>query len=190
VVTFRRFESAACCASRSGRWNACSMTHPRNRDLRVRFIAEGPRGGSWGVMHSMSSVCRECGMRSQMRRATREFCSSACRRQFNNRRALRGADLYDVLMCMRYDRDNAEGALSLLCRMASNFRALDRREREGRRSWLGLERISTRNGHLAARVVGINVAGTMSAPKPEGASAPKLVAPPPPGRPRRKRRKV
>ena len=75
--------------------------------------------------------CRECGNAFTARRAGREFCSAKCRTDFHNRRARRGAELYDVLMNMRFDRANAEdsGAWFLLCRMAANFKAEDDRER-------------------------------------------------------------
>ena len=104
------------------------------------------------------ATCRECGAPLQARRATREFCGASCRRRFNNRRALRGADLYDVVMSLRIDRDKSGAALSLLCKMVARFRDIDRREREGRRSWLDLDTIRSRNGHLGS-VVGLNAAG-------------------------------
>lgn len=110
-------------------------------------------------------MCRECGALLQARRASCEFCSSACRQRFNNRRALRGADLYDVVMSLRVDRGKSGAALSLLSKMVSNFRDIDRREREGRRSWLDLDTISSRNGHLRSALVGLNVAGVRRLPR-------------------------
>lgn len=112
-----------------------------------------------GDIPSKSFCCRECGRPLDTPRRGRQFCNSACRRHFNNRRAVRGADLYDVLMAIRFDRAHAQGALTLLCRMAADFRALDRRDREGRRSWVCLAEIGLRNSHLAARVVGLNIIG-------------------------------
>jgi len=85
----------------------------------------------------MFDNCRECGAPLKVRRSTREFCDAGCRQRFNNRRAVRGADFFDVSMCMRFERDKAKvaHAWSLLCCMAANFRAADRRDRAGRRSW-------------------------------------------------------
>ncbi|MGD0024504.1 MAG: transcriptional regulator [Xanthobacteraceae bacterium] len=80
--------------------------------------------------------CRECGASYEAGRATREFCGMACRRAFSNRRMLRGADMYDLLMQLRFDRERAKrsGAWSLLCRMAAAFKAEDDRERAGHAS--------------------------------------------------------
>jgi hypothetical protein len=72
-------------------------------------------------------TCRECGTAYIARRATRAFCCAACRRAFNHRRLLRGADFYDLFMAMRCDRGNAadEGAWTLLCKMAAAFKSED-----------------------------------------------------------------
>jgi hypothetical protein len=114
-----------------------------------------------------AATCRECGALLQARRAGCEFCNAVCRQRFNNRRAVRGADLYDVVMSLRVDRGKSGAALSLLSKMVSNFRDIDRREREGRRSWLDLNTIISRNGHLRSAVVGLNVAGVRSLPRRE-----------------------
>ena len=111
-------------------------------------------------MPSRALKCRECGAAYQApSNRLRQFCSTACRRTFNNRRATRGADVYDLVMSLRFDREEAKarGIFSLLCRMASNFRAIDHRERQGRKSWADLD--ATRNAHHASRVVGLHVAG-------------------------------
>lgn len=42
--------------------------------------------------------CVECGRPFKTRRYNAEHCGGACRRVFNNRRALRGAVLYDLTM--------------------------------------------------------------------------------------------
>lgn len=49
----------------------------------------------------------------------------------------RGAELYDLFMCLRFDRKRAQsiGLWTLICRMAWFFRDEDRRIRGGRRSW-------------------------------------------------------
>jgi hypothetical protein len=104
-----------------------------------------------------SQNCRECGNSFSAQRATSEFCSTNCRTQFHNRRALRGAQLYDLIMTMRYDR--AAGAWSMLCRMAASFKIEDDRERPGRRSWDKVAKVRDRNAHLSAATVGINIVG-------------------------------
>ncbi|BAQ17434.1 hypothetical protein GL4_1985 [Methyloceanibacter caenitepidi] len=73
----------------------------------------------------------------------------------------RGAEMYDLLMAMRFDREAARdaGAWSFLCRMASEFKRLDQRDREGRRSWDPPATVKARHPRLAATVVGLNVAG-------------------------------
>jgi hypothetical protein len=46
--------------------------------------------------------CIECG--ADHGRAS-EFCSNKCKQTFHNRRAMRGAIAYDMLMSMRFDRN-------------------------------------------------------------------------------------
>jgi hypothetical protein len=105
-------------------------------------------------------VCRECGKGIPARHG-REFCTDICRRSFHNRKAQRGALLFDVLMALRFDRSRAKdhAALSLLCRMASAFRAQDVNERGARRSWDDIADVRERNARFLASVVGKNVAG-------------------------------
>jgi hypothetical protein len=108
-------------------------------------------------------TCRECGERFSSKRASGEFCSPLCRRNFGNRRLLRGAAFYDLVMAIRFDRDAAEadGAWSLLCRMAAAFRAEDDAERAGRKSWDSTAKVRARNLSIIAKLVGVNVAGKM-----------------------------
>lgn len=47
--------------------------------------------------------CTECGNAFQSRQYNAEFCGTECRRTFNNRRATRGAALYDLLMIEKVD---------------------------------------------------------------------------------------
>ncbi len=49
--------------------------------------------------------CTECGGPYESRQYNAEFCSDACRRSFNNRRAKRGAILYDLLMIEQRDAE-------------------------------------------------------------------------------------
>jgi len=78
--------------------------------------------------------CLECGTASQSKG---DFCSRACKDVFGNRRKKRGAELYDLYMAHRWDRETAKrlGVLQAMNRLASVFRDEDRNEREGRRSW-------------------------------------------------------
>ncbi len=81
--------------------------------------------------------CQECGEAMQGRNAAKKFCSQTCRLRFNNRRLQRGAELYDLFMAMRYEREDAKqlGVWGLMCRMAQQMREEDNKEREGRKSW-------------------------------------------------------
>lgn len=82
-------------------------------------------------------VCIECGETFEAKRAHGEYCKIACRKEFNNRRAVRGAELYDLIMTSRFDRDfaKAEGIQSLISSLAGAYRDADKAKRGGRRSW-------------------------------------------------------
>jgi len=77
--------------------------------------------------------CLECGSTYAPRTATQEFCCSACRRAWNNRRAVRGAELYDWFMAFRVQRIGAH--FKLMCRLVTRWRDEDKAQRHGRRSW-------------------------------------------------------
>lgn len=79
-------------------------------------------------------ACRECGSPVSGRS---EFWSLEHRRAYNNRRATRGAELYDLFMALRYDRERATElkVWRELNRLARRFRAEDVAEREARPSW-------------------------------------------------------
>lgn len=57
----------------------------------------------------------------------RKFCCPAHAKAFNNRRAMRGAQLVDLFMAMRYDRAVAseQGVWGFMCRMAEQWREED-----------------------------------------------------------------
>lgn len=78
-------------------------------------------------------ACLECGEP----RGNGDFCSSACRHSFNNRRKARGAEIYDLYMALRFERPLAKllGVLQAISRLASNYRAEDLAQRAGRKSW-------------------------------------------------------
>jgi len=79
-------------------------------------------------------ACLECGAECLSKG---DFCCNACRFSFNNRRKARGIEFYDLYMAHRWERDTAKrlGVLQAMNRLASDFRAEDRADREGRRSW-------------------------------------------------------
>jgi len=100
------------------------------------------------------SVCLECG--GPLPAAGEAiFCASTCRAAFNNRRAKRGAELYDLYMAHRFDRAAATDAkvISLMNRLASNYRRQDQDQRAGRRSWRPLRAVLADHPSLRAVVV-------------------------------------
>jgi hypothetical protein len=101
--------------------------------------------------------CRECGSLFDAKRSTREFCSSACRATFHNRRGQRGAEIFDLAMAWRFDRKRAAKAkaLTLLCRALARFRNEDVRARDGRPSCDDVARTRMRRARLHSIVVGI-----------------------------------
>lgn len=102
-------------------------------------------------------ACLECGAPYTARTATSDFCSTACRRAFNNRRAVRGAEIYDLFMAHRFDRTRARDLklLGVLNRMASNWRAEDHDRRSGRRSWRDPDAVLADRPYLRAIAVNI-----------------------------------
>jgi hypothetical protein len=74
---------------------------------------------------------------------------------------VRGMALYDLFMANRWDRAAADeaGVMSLLSRLAAQFRLQDERERGGRRSWDPIEEATARHAHLLATVLNNNAAG-------------------------------
>ena len=101
-------------------------------------------------------TCLECGAAFLPRQADAEFCGSACRKAWNNRRLLRGAELYDLFMALRWDRAVATGlhVFTALSRLAAGFRREDMAERAGRRSWSSPARIIARRPYLRAERLG------------------------------------
>lgn len=97
-------------------------------------------------------ACLECGEPYTRGAADAEFCGARCRMAFNNRRAKRGAELYDLFMALRHDRAVATAykVWRLLNRLAAGFRAEDVAERAGRRSWRPPAAILARRPYLTA----------------------------------------
>ena len=79
----------------------------------------------------MTIKCDECKTTFNPKKATARFCSTPCRKLFNNRRAQRGALLYDAFMAMRYDRKAAKELqldYKLVCRIGEMFHDQDVRD--------------------------------------------------------------
>lgn len=82
-------------------------------------------------------TCRECGGEYQAKRDTSAFCAPKCRQAWNNRRMIRGAELYDLFMELRFNRKsgNVKRLWTLICAVASAYRDADKALRAGRQSW-------------------------------------------------------
>lgn len=83
--------------------------------------------------------CRECGESFTPGRPGAVFCRPACRIAWSNRRNMRGALFYDMIMSQRFDRKNENEARSLLQNLARAARDADKVTRGGRRSWRDFE---------------------------------------------------
>lgn len=85
----------------------------------------------------MAHTCKECGNSLASVKVGATFCCTECRKAFNNRRAQRGAELYDLFMAMRYDRSEASKAntWTVMCNLARAYRDADKFARNGRKSW-------------------------------------------------------
>lgn len=83
------------------------------------------------------TACRECGGPILARRQDAVFCAKRCQMAWHNRRRTRGAEMYDLVMAMRFDRQEAArvGAYSMLTQLASAARESDLVKRPGRPSW-------------------------------------------------------
>lgn|GEM_PF-1243503 len=99
--------------------------------------------------------CLECGKAAVSTAVNAEFCCSACRKTWNNRRLVRGAELYDFMMVLRFDRGRAKALRlwTLMWRLVALFRDEDWRERAGRRSWSPAEQVLDKKAFLHAVVV-------------------------------------
>ncbi|BBK44160.1 hypothetical protein STVA_41800 [Allostella vacuolata] len=95
--------------------------------------------------------CLECGRTGPLD-SRAEFCRPACRTAWNNRRRVRGAELYDLYMAHRFDRAEAQalGVFPAVNRLASLYREEDQARREGRRSWRQPRVVLAEQPHLRA----------------------------------------
>ena len=99
-------------------------------------------------------ACRECGKPLDGgRKASMEFCATPCRIAWRNRRMSRGAELYDLFMAMRYDREQAKllGLWKLMCRMAQLWNEEDKAA--NRQSYFPPKRAKEQFLHLQADVL-------------------------------------
>jgi hypothetical protein len=108
--------------------------------------------------------CNECGEAYTPRRVDEFYCSTPCRKSFENRRMVRGKELYDLFMVMRYDRGAAKllGVWNLMCRLALHWREEDDRDRAGRKSWLSPNRALANKTYLTATRVAWDRTGKRS----------------------------
>jgi hypothetical protein len=86
----------------------------------------------------MTQLCLECNARiTKNTKRDRKFCGSKCRNDFNMRRRVRGAELYDLFMACRFERDKAkeDRLWGVMCSLASAYRDSDTLLRQGRKSW-------------------------------------------------------
>ncbi len=83
----------------------------------------------------MTKVCDECG---EPHKSKGRFCGTPCRQAFNNRRLQRGAQVYDLVYAMRYDRDSAKtlGVWAELCRVVEQWNQEDKAEHGGRKTYI------------------------------------------------------
>ena len=80
----------------------------------------------------MKRTCQECGVNYVAKKTSSKFCSTGCRKIFNNRRAQRGALLYDAFMSLRYDRAAAKEVgidYTFICRIGEMFNDEDKGKR-------------------------------------------------------------
>jgi hypothetical protein len=133
--------------------------------VRVHAPAEPPSVGH--NRPGFDRVCRECGDDTRVAERHGAFCCNTCRASWNNRRKARGAEIYDLIMALRYERGLAKGLKiwTAICRLAMVFRQEDLRERAGRHSWRAPKAVLDERPFLKATVLD---GGTRkAAPKPE-----------------------
>lgn len=90
-------------------------------------------------------ICRECGcdLAPLGLRKGAVFCTPVHRKAWNNRRMVRGAELYDLLMADNYERDlrGEHKLLGLAHSLMRAYRDSDKHLRNGRKSWDAKEAI-------------------------------------------------
>ncbi len=93
-------------------------------------------------------TCKECQNPFAAKVASAVFCSAPCRKVHSNRRAMRGAEIYDLAMEWRFARDVAteRKTYSHLCTLLGRFN--DKDKAEGRRSWSPSARMAAINSRV------------------------------------------
>lgn len=81
--------------------------------------------------------CRECGLELKDKKPGALFCTPEHRKAFNNRRMIRGAEMYDLIMAQNYERElrSPLELQTLISRLARAARDSDKFLRDGRKSW-------------------------------------------------------
>ncbi len=115
--------------------------------------SEAAAATSAQILHKRA--CAECAVFYSTASATSAFCGNPCRKAWNNRRLIRGAELYDLFMAHRFSRPLAYRLKlwSLICRMAAQFRKEDVAQRAGRPSWRDPRVIIAQRPYLSANVI-------------------------------------
>ena len=92
--------------------------------------------------------CQECSNPFQSLSRETVFCSAPCRKTHGNRRAMRGAEIYDLCMEMRFARSKAaeRKTWSALCTLLGRFNDDDKAA--GRRSWSPSARMAGINSRI------------------------------------------
>lgn len=93
-------------------------------------------------MSSAPCQCQECGVALNRPQIERLFCSPSCRMEFNNRRARRGAEIYDLFRALRRERSEAKrlNMWTLICQLELKWQQEDDAKRPGRRSYMPPEK--------------------------------------------------
>lgn len=105
----------------------------------------------------MCKKCCECGTDLVIQDKSKEFCDTACRISFHNRRKKRGAEMYDLFMHLRYNRKEAQGkeVWSLICNMAMTWNEED--QEAGRVSYHDLNKACQLTAKYRAKKYAIRV---------------------------------
>ena len=117
----------------------------------------------------MIKHCRECGEEFEGK-ANADFCpGKSCRRDWNNRRQKRGAELYDLFMTIRHERSMTEelkkeqgiNLWTVACQLASSWKIEDEQVRGGRRSYQFIPALVAQGKyvHLSTAFLGIDGTG-------------------------------
>lgn len=84
-------------------------------------------------------ACRECGrpLAGLGLKPSAVFCCAEHRKAWNNRRMIRGAEMYDLMMGIRYERELAgtKNLMTVISNLARAYRDADKATRDGRQSW-------------------------------------------------------